>query len=241
MLGWRLRSRMGRRLGREFRLRPFLALGLALAAVIACVAFVAVLVTVLLSVLVVVALGLATYEIGRRFVRQAVNKSGRRVPVLHEPEAGREAAIRHYLSAVDEFSRLVALAMAEPVEQVRRGKQWRPLKDDARRLQRLAVSLHDQWQGADGSTWRRLRTAWGAGSREAASPTFELDGCLADLERASIVLCCYLDELERGGAKRLSVAELRWQREELGRQHDRLASNLRGLDLRGASRPAPAS
>lgn len=194
----------------ELRARPGLSLGLVFIAIIAGVVVITALLATLLAGAAVIAAALLAYHAGRRLLDQVSGQRGTRLRVRRLDGESRERILQRYLYAIDDLSRLVALALGESLEAPRRGRKWRSLRDDARRLQRLAISLHDEWSGS--------RT---------------IGGRLAELESTSVALCCFLDELERRGPTRLSLAELRWQRQDLASQRDRLVERLRATDLRG--------
>ena len=211
----RLRRRIGRGVGRGMRDRPVLTtilLAVALAAVICLV----VMLIALAAVVAVAALaGMAALRIGRRIAS--------RQPHLARYPSARPAAmtgsgtdtLHRYLDATEEFGRLSESLLAEPVEQPVRSKQVREAGAEARRLQRSAESLRSEWRG-----------------------TADIGACLDELANASDALGRYANALQARGSRRLSVAELGWQRDDLARRRDHLIDRLRATDFRGGETAA---
>lgn len=205
-----LRRRLGRGVGRGMRDRPILTAVLLAAALAAGVVLVVLLVALALVVAITALAGMGAYRIGRRIVsRQPRVARFRSTVPLASRNTGADT-LHRYLDATEEFSRLSESLLAEPVQQPTRGKQVHEAGAEARRLQRTAESLHDEWSGAA-----------------------DIAACLDELVNASEALGRYADALQARGSRRLSLAELGWQRDDLARRRDHLIERLRATDFRG--------
>jgi hypothetical protein len=206
----RLRRRIGRRVGRGLQDRPVLTVAMLAVALAIGAVLVVMLVTLALAAVVAVALGIGAYRIGRRIV-------SREPRVARFPASGHAAPIgsgtdtlHRYLDVTEEFGRLCDRVLAEPVEAPAQKRPVGEASAEARRLQRTAEGLLDDWHGAS-----------------------EIRACLDELVNASESLARYADALQSRGSRRLSAAELQWQRDDLARRRDHLIERLRATDFRG--------
>jgi len=190
-----------------FRSHPLLTLALIVVASIAAAAAV----TAFLVAAVLAAAVLAALFIAYAAVREILRPASTGTPVRPIAATGQETAetLHRFLAAVDEFARLMDLAVSVGVDERAHGRAFRGVASESRSLHQYATRLASDWGGA---------AAVGV--------------CIAELEAATAALHRYLMELQLRAPNRASTEILRWHRQELCRRRDALFSLLRDTDFR---------